>query len=201
MMSLLKREPAREPTPVQRIIDDPDTGSIKRRHLRRVAAGIKAIGPNGPPQPRPEAPRAFVADTPEHIEHVGGIVAAELHEIDKHRQQIEQRLVGGPDPAVAQELAAERRQLAALAQMIAADLEGPVRDRDGRPLADEMRAFLRARTRELREQSWRASAQAAAEGDHRRARRHRVDALRSRHRAEHEAALRPSLPGYSTPWN
>jgi hypothetical protein len=186
-------------TPMQRMIDDPDTGSIKRRFLRRIAAGIRTVGPSGPSQPRPEAPQFVLGGEPASIE-LGAAIAVEMAEIAKHCEQLEQRLVGAVAPGEEMELRAELRQLAALRQTIIAD-RPILADRDNQPISDQMRGFLRARAVENKGRSWTAAERASAEGDHRRARRHRVNALRGRHIAEYEAGLRPSLPGFSTPWN
>lgn len=210
-MTMLSRASAREtpctPPPdaaaLQKVIDNPDTGSIKRRALRRIAAGIKTIGPSGPPEPRlPETspgPDGFdlacIAIRP--------VVEGEVTEIDRHIGAVEARLARiGQDVRSfeAQELRSEQDALAALRAEVAADLQRPITlDRDGRPITDQMRAFVRLRTKETRESLWRNAEKAAAEGDHRRARQLRHDALRARHLAEHEAGIRPSLRGYSFP--
>ena len=192
------------PAQQRRAIDpehDPDVGYFRRRAMRLRRLGIKPIGPSGPPASEPP---------PEHNAAVIGehnvIIRIELHQIDMHRETVAARLAALASDAGSfqcQELRAELRQLAELRSMIAADLDKPTtRDRDGRPLTDKMRAFLKARTAELRDSYWRSAESAAREGDHRRARHLRRDALRSRHLAEHEMHLREHLPGYGiTPWS
>lgn len=123
-------------------------------------------------------------------------VVAELAAIDAHaailRKQIEKR------PEGTHEIATELRQLAALRNEIARDDIPPMRFPSGEPLTDRQRAFRQMRGRELKEQIWKQAARAQSEGDHRRARRCRLDALRARHLAEHEMGICPSLRGYSS---
>lgn len=198
-MSLTRRASARENTaPVMPPPPAPET--MRQRLSRFMTDRHKTIGPSGPPAPLPAAPRLVFADEPDQIAHEAA-VGREIAAIDEHMRAITARLDSGAagDYELA-ELAAERRALATLRGEIAADLGRPIlADRDGKPVSDRMRAFVRARSVELREQCWAAAVRAAAEGDHRRARALRRDALRARHLAEREVHLRGAVPGYSSP--
>ncbi len=210
-MGLLRRDSTRiEPaTPAgldparaaeyQRAIDNPDTTSFKRRALRRRLAGVVAVGPSGPPAPQPEPPSAELAAAA-LAEH-NTTVRIELARIDRHARTIEARLgalARHDDSHESSELRRELAQLRELRSMIAADLDRPIlADRDGRRvLTDEDRGHVEARAAEIRESHWRAAERHARAGEHREARRHRVDSLRSRQISEYEAGLRPSLLGF-----
>jgi len=132
------------------------------------------------------------------------VVIDELQAIDAHaavlKKQIEKRPGG---PAVfglderTHEIEIELRELAALRNEIARDDIPPMRFPSGEPLTDRQRSFRLMRSKELKEQIWKQAEMAARVGDHRRARRCRLDALRARHLAEHEMKLRTSLRGYT----
>jgi hypothetical protein len=191
-MSLLRRAsapetssaPAVPPVPI-----DYDIGSIKRRWLRIRAAGIRAVGPSGPPEPQP-MPEVRMADSAEAVAH-HGVVAAELHAIDVYAKQLEARLERLPDGSYeGQEMRAERVQL----RLLYAELERDLgRWPEGTP---EQRRYIAIRSREIRAQTWTNAERLARAGEHREARRRRIDALRSRHLAEHEIGLRAHLSGY-----
>jgi hypothetical protein len=101
---------------------------------------------------------------------------------------------GGHTSYEAQEFAVERRQLFALRRDIESDQTRPVtRDGDGNPLDVRSRLIRRGRAANLRDQAWREAERARAEGDHRRARQLRFDALRARHLAETELGWRPQV--------
>lgn len=193
-MSLLRREPTRtEPAtaPVPHEDDAPDRHYFKTRARRLRAQGVKSIGPDGPPAPLPEPP-AFIFGA-EHGAHAG-VVEREIADCDAHAGTIEARIAAaGEGTFAAQEL---RRELSAV-RSLRADLVRDLRpDWPGAAATDALREFIAIRARELREQSWHSAERAAAEGDHRRARMLRYDALRSRQIAEREAGLRPHLSGY-----
>jgi len=133
----------------------------------------------------------------------GRVVIDELQAIDQHAEILKKQFERMPVQAAfglderSHELEAELRQLAALRNEIAADDIPPMRFPSGEQLTDRQRAFRLVRSRELKEQIWAQAQRAEAVGDHRRASRCRLDALRSRHLAEHEMGIRPSLRGYS----
>jgi hypothetical protein len=177
---------------------------MRERLTRFMRDRRKLIGPTAHARPvsdRGTAPSIF-CDGPEYVAH-RGTVEAEIAKVDRHARAVAGQLavVGAGGSFERQELHAELRQLAVLRAELVAELDRPIcGTRDGRPITDQMRAHVRARTAELREQGWHAADRAEREGDHRRARQLRRDALRARALAEHEAGLRSSLPGYTTPW-
>jgi hypothetical protein len=191
---------------------DPDIGSIKRRFLRRQKLGIRPVGPT---EVRP--PPTFThfdgyeiaapSDQSRHAEIALAhrrMVELELVLVDSHAASVRKRLqtLGASQSYERQECAAELAMLESLRAALEADSDKPLTHaRDGKPLDPRMREFLRARAKELAEQLWREGTRAAAAGDHRRARRLRLDSLRARHIAELESGLRASLPGYSSAWS
>ncbi len=191
---------------------DPDMGYFKRKALRLQALGIKAVGvtdlhPKPPPVTRSDEVEEMRRDEMLQQEHEA-IVLTEIAELDKHAaivaQHIEALESTSRDSYRLQELKAERRQLMELRAMLEDDLaSGPIRkDRNGRALDDRDRAYVRFRSKELRESFWAAAEREAATGDHREARRHRINALRSRQIAEFEQGWRNSLAGYGlVSWN
>jgi hypothetical protein len=198
------------PTPAHAaLVNDPDLGFFKRRALRIKALGIKAIGPT---VLRPEPPTPTRADeviaakrrTEVEREH-RQMIEGELAEIDKHARAVEARLAtlaAHLRSFEAQELHRELGMLRELRRAIEGELDRPImRTAEGREVDDRLRAIVRARTAMLRDSYWRAAERDAASGLHREARRHRVDACRARHVAEHEIGVRSSLPGYTTPWS
>lgn len=191
---------------MQDLYCDPAVGDIKRRALKRALSGVKAIGPSGPPVILPQPTAAERAETNARVaaDH-NKTVEAEVAALDKHAEDVARRveLLAGTSVTFAeQELRTEARQLRELRMMIEADLDHPITvDRDGRPLDDRDRAICRLRTRELAASKWAEAARADAEGDRRRGRQLRRDALRARQIAEHEAGWRRNLPGYGiSPW-
>ncbi len=185
---------------------DPDTGSIHRRWLRRMLNGIVAVGPSARPAPPPEPTKgelqARAERDAEMEQQYRATVEAEITALDRHAADVSERIEVLESTWAAsfalQEFRRERRMLLELRQMIAEDLDrGPiVVDRDGRPIDDRTRRYVKFRAAELRDSHWRAAEREAASGDHREARRHRIDSLRSRMLAEAEMHWRPTLPGY-----
>jgi hypothetical protein len=203
---------ARAQTAPQRAADDPDVGFFKRRALRIKALGIVQRGPTAlfpPPAPEPTRADAIVVRRRaarierEHAE----IVAKEIVAVDARVAEVDKLLAQfGRDSRsyAAQELAAEKRQLRELRVMLQLDrTTGPIlTDRNGRGIDDRTRRYVKFRARELAESYWRAAERDAAAGDHREARRHRLDALRARMIAEDEARLRGTVPGFGLcAWN
>lgn len=205
-MSLLpRRARARETTaPVlppeqaarlQAQIDDPDVGFLRRRALHRQLLGIRAIGPSGPPAPEPAPDAAPGGDAlampPGGSDAHYTAVVAEVHALDRHAAEIDARLaaLANSDSVEAHELRAERQQITMLRAELLGDLaRGPVG-------TEHQRRIIAMRSDELRRHAWADAERAAAAGDHRHARRRRLDALRARMRAEDEAGLR-KLSGY-----
>lgn len=194
---------------MQAAVDDPETGSIRRRWLRRALAGVVAVGPTllHPPPSKPTRTEnvARVRRAANAARDHEQAVSAEIAAVDRHVGEVARKIEALESTSAAtyalQEMKAEHRMLGQLRGMLEADLAaGPIRtirtSRDGRELVDRDRAILRMRARELAESMWTAAARADGEGDHRRARMLRIDALRARQIAEYEIGLRPSLPGY-----
>lgn len=182
---------------------DDGSGFLKRRRQRIQASGIRAIGP-AVIRPEPARPdgvariRRSRAETAAEREH-RDTVTQELKDIDRHAAWIEEQLAAlGPASGSGrvsyevQELRSELSQLGALRTEVGADMAAaPIPD-------DRTRAIIRMRTKDMSEQDWRAAEQARAEGDHRRARMCRHDALRARQLAERELGIRTtSLRGYA----
>lgn len=185
-------------------IDDPQVGSIKRRVLKRKLAGVVAIGPSAPPEP-PQPPTQ--ADQIRGLRSKSAIsrahrqtVEREIKLIDERISLIDARFAASRSGIVTDETieaTAERRQLREMRRDLENEIERPTLiNRDGRELTAHDRAVVRARAKELTEILWINAERAAAEGDHRRARTLRRDALRSRQIAEMESGWRGSLPGY-----
>jgi hypothetical protein len=130
-------------------------------------------------------------------------VADEIAAVDRRLAEIDRLLKARPAAGAwggadyeSQELASERHRLRDVRRDIEADQACPVAfDRDGRPLDAHWRVVRRARARELRESYWAEAEAARAEGDHRRARQLRLDALRARQLAEVELRWR-TVPHY-----
>ena len=187
---------------------DPDTGSIRRRWLRRMLNGIVAVGPSARPAPPPEPTKAEQVAARKRDDEVArqhkAAVEAELAALDRHAGDVAARIEVLESTSAAsfalQEFRRERRMLLELRQMIEADMaSGPIRvDRDNRALTDRDYAIVRMRARELAELHWRQAERLSSAGDHREARRHRIDSLRSRMLAEAEMHWRPNLPGYGS---
>jgi len=185
--------------------DDIDNiGSIKRRALRIKRLGIVAIGPTDlfPKRPAPtkaDAVGAAKADNKVRRTH-RQTVTREIEVIDERISLIDARFAASRPGIVtdeALEATAERRQLKELRRDLESEIDRPTLiDREGRQLTAHDRAMVRARARELAESFWVNAERAAAEGDHRRARNLRRDALRSRQIAEMEVGWRGSLAGY-----
>lgn len=191
-----RAEASPAPAQLQRRIDperDPDVGYFRRKAIRLRRLGIKPIGRGGPPaEPAEPSPEHNAAVVGEH----NIAVRVELHEIDKHTKMVEARLgTAGIGNYEAQELSAELRMLRTLRAEVEGERDRPIM------MTDDKRAFIRARAAELRESYWHAAERCSRAGDHREARRCRVDAVRARHVAEHEAGLRSSLPGFTTMWS
>jgi hypothetical protein len=199
--------------------DNPDVGYFKRKALRLKRLGIRVIGPSArpaPPQPPTRAGRIRSQryESQAEREH-RATIAGEIAALDAHAKRIEKQLGARTPPALAvgpgagavdyrtQERHVELRQLAQLRRMLEDDLAaGPIRtDRDGREIDDRLRAYLKFRAREIAETAWASAERAESEGDYRRARQERRDALRARLIVEHELHWRSFLPGYSQPWN
>lgn len=184
--------------------DEPLRDRLRRRMRERKAANQAAAK-----KPRRVRPRS--RKSPEAVDQ--DTIREELEAIDRHQCALEAQLGGpasaphlvvgiGANPRTSRdrELRAEVSRLGLLKREIAADAEKPITaNRNGELLTDRERSFRRMRTAELRDQYWHAAERAEREGDHRRARQLRHDALRSRHIAEYEMHLRPSLRGYSYP--
>ena len=188
---------------------DPSTGSVKRRLLKRLLNNVVAVGPTElHPPPPPPPTRAEQVAAQKRDEEVArqhrATVEAELAALDRHASDVAARIEVLESTSAAsfalQEFRRERRMLLELRQMIAEDLDrGPIMvDRDNRALDDRTRRYVKFRAAELRESHWRAAEREAASGDHREARRHRIDSLRSRMLAEAEMHWRPNLPGYGS---
>lgn len=202
-MSILRRrskEPTQRPTP-------PMFASFRERAMWRRANNIVVVGPSEPPSLPKASTRSDRVRDQKHLSQIERehreVVEAELLAIDAHCKFIEKLGVGAGSYAD-QERRAELHQLRALHVMLKDDMAaGPIaRDRGGRPINEHVRAFIRVRARELAEQLWFSAGRAEAEGDHRRARHERRDALRARMIAEYEMGWRPSLPGYGlSAWN
>ena len=197
----------------ERLYCDPSTGSIRRRALGRWLNGIVAVGPSaGLRLPVPEPTKTELAAAEKHDAEIRRqheqTVKDEIAALDKHTSDVADRIEAlssmstTPDYAL-QEYRSEYRMLVQLRGMLESDLaSGPIRtDRDGREVDDRLRAIVRLRAKEVREAKWESAARADAEGDRRRARTLRIDALRSRHLSEHEHGLRSFLAGYSQPWS
>jgi hypothetical protein len=203
MMSMLRRAPAREAESTPPPPAPPEFSSFRQKRKWKDAHNIVAIGPVDPHPPQPPPTRADEVAaarraSERRLAHVA-IVEAELEALDAHARTVDARLASSAvGDYEMRELEAERRQLRALRAEIEADRNSPIaQDRDGRPLSDRMLRYIRTRAKELRDQSWRSAALAAAAGDHRRARQLRHDALRARHLSEREMHIRESLRGYS----
>jgi hypothetical protein len=199
---------------MQAAVDNPETGSIRRRALRRMLAGIKAVGATVlRPAPAPAPTRADELQQARRDKRLAdehrATIENEIAVLDRHAADVSRRIenlestsAAGATSYALQEWRAESRLLRELRAMLVDDIAaGPVRNyRDGRPVDDRDRAILRLRAKELRDSGWAAANRADAEGDRRRARQQRIDALRARQIAEHESGLRPFLAGYSQPW-
>lgn len=127
-------------------------------------------------------------------------IDAELAAIDRRIAEIDRVAAGAAPGSVSyelQEIASERVRLRDLREDIERDRSHPIsRDRDGNALDARLRMIRRQRAAELRESCWRQAERSRAEGDHREARRWRLDALRARHLAEHEFGWRQKLTHY-----
>jgi hypothetical protein len=117
-------------------------------------------------------------------------VDARLREIDSALAQSSGYIWLRTADQESRELRIEREQLRLLRRQLIAE-QSSTRTGD---------RFVDDRARELAIMERSRAEQAARAGEYARARMHRVDALRSRHVAEHEARLRPFLVGYSVPW-
>jgi len=182
----------------------PETGSIRRRWIGRKLAGIVAVGPSaGMRAPTPEPTKAEIAAKAKEADEEAGrfrkAVRAELDAVDFHADEVCRKLnAAGPASYQAQELRAEKRQLAELRAMLEEDLAaGPIlTGREGGEISRGDRAILRKRALEIADSLWQQSIKLDAAGDRREARLKRIDSLRARHIAEYETGWRTSLLGY-----
>jgi hypothetical protein len=170
---------------------EPLRDRLSRRMTEQKNAKLAAAEKN--PRPRVRSAKAKAVDDQRAVKD-------ELRAVDQHAAVLRRQMEKRPEGPAAfglwgderrHELEVELRQLAALRKEIKHDVENPImRDRDGRPLTARQRAFGRMRTREIAEQLWKQAARAESAGEHRRARRCRLDALRARQLAEGELGLR-----------
>jgi hypothetical protein len=172
--------------------------SFRERRRWRDEHNIRPCGPQTSEPENPSVPLALsdnfgMADRALLQEHQRTI-ASELAAIDKRREQIAQVLATdavNSSSYAHQELRVERTQLGLLRREVERDLGAPAMAQ-----TDTKRAYVRARTKELRELLWHNAEKLRAQGEHRHARLRRIDSLRSRHLAEHELGLRTSLSGF-----
>jgi hypothetical protein len=152
--------------------------------LWREAHGVVAVGPSGPAATKPTPTLAAMKTIDREAVHL------ELKAVDQRLRDIAD-LFGRTRPGVIsyedQELNVEYKQLFDIRRDIRDDIES---DRDGRPLDVRQRLIRRERAATIRATCWEQAEAARREGDHRRARRHRLDALRARHLAESELGWR-----------
>lgn len=166
-------------------------GSILRRRIQRMLAGVVAVGPTERAATEHKPPTLAEAEAADQK-----AIADELRAITARIRAIDQFLAlsakstnvwGSGADYETQELRSERQSLCALRAEIEDDQRNPITHaRDGAPLDARWRAIRRERTLSLRRSYWEAAEAARAEGDHRRARRLRLDSLRARHLAEAE---------------
>jgi hypothetical protein len=196
---------ARVPTKEMTMNTHPDTdiGSCRARALRRKEQGIQTIGKiifgNSVPKPPTPASRVRLRRRETNLEaQHRKVVEAELRAIDAHSDHLT-TLIGNLDTKSfqMQEAQSEIARLRLLRAEVEQDREPILTDRDGRTLNDRDRAAVRHRTQETASSEAYAASKAQAEGDHRRAGRHRHDALRARHLAEYACGWRKSLRGFS----
>jgi hypothetical protein len=161
------------------------------RFMRERAARAQAEAAQRKPLP---SARALGIEDQRAID--AEIKAVEVRQADIARV-LERAAPGSRASYEDQELRSEYARLHDLRQDIERDRANPItHDRDGRPLDAHWRMVRRHRAADLRASCWRQAERARAEGDHREARRWRLDALRSRHLAEHEFGWRPKLATY-----
>ncbi|WP_034491797.1 hypothetical protein [Afifella pfennigii] len=182
----------------------PETGSIRRRWIGRKLAGVVAVGPSeGMRLPTREPTKAELAakakEADEDARRHRKTVQAEIAALDHHAEDVARKFkAAGNASYQAQELRAEKRQLAELRLMLQEDLAvGPIMtDGGGGEISRGDRAYIRQRALEIADSFWQQSIKLDATGDRREARRKRVDSLRARQIAEYEAGWRASLLGY-----
>lgn len=191
-----ERQPPPNAAALQKQIDDPSTGSIRRHWLRRLIdprlRGGKAYGPSAflPPEQRALAPPPM-ADSKDMIEH-HECVARELDQLDRFAKQVDERIAAlgaRPDSEGLEHLRVKLR-------LLRSEIEHDLLAWPAAEASPNQRNYVKARTRELRELCWANSEKLRAAGEHRQADIALIDALRSRMCAEHEIGLRPHLSNY-----
>lgn len=195
-MSLLpRRASARESTPpppplpaaerarLEELIASPDTGSIKRRWLRRKLSGIVAIGAiSSAPPPAPEPQPVVLASDGDGY---AALVAGAVNALDAHVREINQRLDSGRvGDYEQQELLAEKRDLARARAQMLSDLALPA------VLDSRQLQYLQFRCAESRENLWACAERASRAGEHRQARMWRLQALGAYREVEQELGVR-----------
>jgi hypothetical protein len=219
-MALLRRrarEEAPQPPPAPDITDerrariereaaDPATGELRRRQLRRKLAGIVTRGATDLEHPgaRPTDNLVMTAAGPDELRQHRETVAAEVAACEERIAELSGRIAVTPATVASAEFYEARREVRLLKELVEdlrADTEPVTAYPSGRRVTAEVRRALAARARSYAADKFEQAERCAAEGDHRRATRLRVDALRARQVVEFNDALREQLRGYTTPWS